>query len=72
MTPKQRTILLDFKAYIDRKLFEDDFDTCLTTLALDASDLIMDENARPLTAGEHGRIDLSMRLPGTPTLSKLF
>jgi hypothetical protein len=24
------------------------------------------------TAGEHGRIDLSMRLPGTPTLSKLF
>lgn len=57
MNPKQKEILNDLKAFIDEKLFTDEFETCLTVIIQDASDVLMSGEDTPrMSAGAHGKI----------------
>tara|TARA_R110002126_G_scaffold107508_6_gene242977 strand:+ start:6934 stop:7116 length:183 start_codon:yes stop_codon:yes gene_type:complete len=57
MKPKEKEILDDLKAFIDEKLFTDEFETCLAVVSQDASDVLMSgENTPRMSAGSHGKI----------------
>lgn len=62
MTPQETTILQDLKSRIDRGLFEDDFERCLIDVGQDCSSVLMDPSAARTTAGEWGKVSLTVRL----------
>jgi len=60
MIKQEEAVLLDFKAYIDKCIFEDSFEQCLSAIAHDVNEVLVNgtnSNSR-ITQGEHGRIIL--------------